>query len=69
MYKTVQITRFTRAFYVTAFGLVGCILFVSKTEIDSFHSFPIDVIRRNQGQSVFFKCLQNGLVTSCYDML
>ena len=27
MYKTVQITCFTKVFYVTAFGFVGCILF------------------------------------------
>ena len=29
MYKTVQITCFTKVFYVTAFGFVGCILFYS----------------------------------------
>ena len=27
MYKTVQITCFTKVFYVTAFGFVGCIFF------------------------------------------
>ena len=27
MYKTVQITCFTKELYVTAFGFVGCILF------------------------------------------
>ena len=34
MYKTVQITCFTKVFYVTAFGFVGCILFcVQKLEM------------------------------------
>ena len=29
MYKTVKITCFTQVFYVTAFGFVGCILFIT----------------------------------------
>ena len=38
MYKTVQTTRFTKVFYVTAFGFVGCILFGSNLrKIITFH--------------------------------
>ena len=34
MYKTVQITCFTKAFYVTAFGFVGCILVENGSYVD-----------------------------------
>ena len=36
MYKTVQITCFTKPFYVSAFGFVGCILIVLELRCSFF---------------------------------
>ena len=53
MYKTVQITCFTKAFYVTAFGFVGCILFSSTR-----HS-PAAAIRAGVEQAAAASCPNN----------
>ena len=44
MYKTVEVACFTKVFYVTAFGFVGCILFfwIRQTRL---HAAQVDVLK------------------------
>ena len=58
MYKTVQITCFTKVFFVTAFGFVGCILFFLMTSRRVSGS-PCLSTRRYPTKSGTLQCVSN----------
>jgi hypothetical protein len=58
MYKTVQITCFTKVLYVTACGFVGCILFLEQTALH--RSRPIQEVADPEPRCASF--ITNGLL-------
>ena len=59
MYDTGEITCFTKVFYLTAFGFVGCILFSLKTQIQAQCTYCPHIVSCNMviwmNMAIFFK--------------